>query len=591
MPKFSPQYSPSAAFRLSDLLHRSLRRTLKPLVLGPLLALALSACGGGGGGLGGAPAGVPTTPAPGTSAASMIGSGTGSTFQEGVINVSDTTVDAGETITLRVNVVDENRQPPGRTATVSFSSACVATGLATLSGQAEVTTGLFSVNYRNNGCSGNDIVTATLGGTTKVASATLATVGPQALTVSFVSSSVSQLSLAGIGGNESAELTFKVAGPQGVPIVGKQVNFSINTNVGGAAILAGRESALTDQEGLVRTILRSGTIAGPVNVLATHAETGKSGLSEDIIISTGIAQANRFSISYGPFNPLNAYKSDGIEVNIAIIASDTFGNDVTDGTRVSFVSPESGNVDASCLLVSGQCNVTWRSSSPRPADGRLTVLAYTDGAEAFTDNNGNKVWDAGDTALLDQGEPYADENENGRYDLGEFFFDTNRNGVRDSGNGRWDGPCLDKVSASAICTGEKTATIYGSVVIVMSSNSPDIKSRGTFPAFGDAITLAQGTSLNLGGMMIGDNNGNASNPLPTGTTIRFFVEGGGVTLQGISSETLGSRLVPTGPYGVTLVAATVAPTADLPTNVRLVLSIDVPSESPRQFSWPISVSR
>jgi hypothetical protein len=572
----------------------SFYRFRSALILASLLALTLSACGGGGGGLAGSNP-VPVTPAPGTtnSAASKIGTGTGTSFQEGVINASETGVDAGETITLRVNAVDTGNQPPTQTATVTFSSPCVANGLSTFGTQTEITPGLFSITYRSNGCDGNDIVTAVLTGTSQVASVTLSTVGPQVLTVSFVEATTTQLSLAGIGGNESTELTFLVAGAQGVPVVGKQVNFSINTNVGGAAILAGRESALTDQSGLVRTILRSGTIAGPVNVLATHAESGRSGLSQDIIISTGIPVANRFSLSYAPQNPLNAFRQDGIQSTLSIIASDTFGNDVTDGTRISFVSPESGNVNASCLLVAGACSVVWRSSTPRPANGRLTVIGYTDGAEAFTDNNGNKVFDAGDTGLVDQGEPFADENENGAYDVGEYFFDTNSNGVRDGGNGLWDGPCLDKVAATAICTGEKTATIFGSVVIVMSTNTPSIKNLGTFPAPGNTITLAQGTSRNFSGLVVGDDNANAgaNNPMPIGTTIRFQIEGSGATLQGSSTETLGNYTGPSGPYGTNVVAATVAPTANLPANVNLVLSVEVPGEVTWQFRWPLSITR
>ena len=42
--------------------------------------------------------------------------------------------------------------------------------------------------------------------------ASLTMVGPQVLTVSFVSSTHDQLTLAGIGGNESTEVTCKVAG-------------------------------------------------------------------------------------------------------------------------------------------------------------------------------------------------------------------------------------------------------------------------------------------------------------------------------------------------------------------------------------------
>ena len=202
------------------------------------------------------------------------------------------------------------------------------------------------------------------------------------------------MSLAGIGGNESTELIFRVAGPQGVPVVGKQVSFRVNTPPGGASILSSRATGVTDQDGNVSTVLLSGTVPGSVNVLATHSESGRRGLSNDIIVSTGVPQANRFSLSYSPHNPVGANDTDGVAVTLNIIASDAFGNNPADGTRVSFVAPESGIIQNSCLLVNGECSVIWRSSAPRPADMRAEVIAFTDGAENYVDSNGNWVFDS-----------------------------------------------------------------------------------------------------------------------------------------------------------------------------------------------------
>lgn len=597
----------SSAFSLASFASRSRPRLLphssfiarsRRLAILAVAALALTACGGGGGGSGGFDGGGTVT-TPGGSGGSNtqlnIGFGTGSAFQDGVINASETTVASGQTVLLRVNVVGQGGTPPSTPQTVRFSSPCATGGRATLSDVSEVAAGLFSVNYTNSGCDGPDLVTATLVQNSDSATVTLNTVGPQVLSVSFVSSTLDQLSLAGIGGNESTELTFKVSGPQGVPVIGTEVGFSINSTVGGASILPGRESGLTDQQGLVRTVLNGGTVPGPVNVLAVHKATGRQGLSSDIIISTGVPEASRFSMSYGPFNPKGAFNTDGVTVTINLIASDAFGNNPTDGTRVSFVSPESGNVQNSCLLVDGACSVTWRSSSPRPADGRLEILAYTDGAERFVDTNGNSVYDNQDGAIQDLGEPYADENEDGTYNLGEYFFDTNHHGVRDGGNGLWDGPCLVKVDPSANCSGNDTVTIYSSVTIVMSTNTPRIYSLGTFPQPGVPISIVQGQVVSLQNMVLADNNVSADalggNPLPQGTTVNFAIEGPGVTLQGITSDTIGNTTSPTGFYGATLAAAPVAANAELPTGTRLVLNITVPGEGVRQFAWPVVVLR
>lgn len=571
------------------------------------LLLTLAACGGGGGGSfssssptsGGSSGGGGTTTTPTTPPTPVyqIGDGTGTAYQDGKVNASQTTLLSGESATLRVNVVNtaSNNDPPATPQAVTFRSTCSANGRAAFGAVNIVSNGLYSVQYTNSGCDGADTVTATLtnGTTTDNATVAMTMVGPQVLTVSYISATHDQLSLAGIGGNESTELTFKVAGPQGVPIIGKRVNFSINTTVGGASILAGRDSGITDQDGLVRTVLNSGTVAGPVSVRAVHAESGKQGSSADIIISTGVPVADRFSMTYGPFNPVGASNTDGVPVQISIIASDVFGNNPTDGTRVSFIAPESGNIQNSCTLVDGACSVTWRSTTPRPADMRLAVIAYTDGAENFVDRNGNSLYDAADGAITDLGEPFADENENGAYDLGEFFFDTNRNGVRNAGNGLWDGPCLDKINAAAVCTGENTVAIYKTVTIVMPTDSVRILQQGTFPAVGTAISVANGASVSFSGMVVADSNTNAdalgSNPPPIGTTLTFAISGSGASVTGVASYTVPNTTGPVGPLGITVTAAAVKVGDPLPTNVFLQMNVQVPGRAAQQFSWPVTI--
>jgi len=365
--------------------------------------------------------------------------------------------------------------------------------------------------------------------------------------------------------------------------------------VGGASVLAGRTSGTTDQTGQARTVINSGTIAGPVNVRAVERGTGKQGISPDIVISTGVADADKFSLSYTPQNPARAATTDGIEVSFSIIASDFFGNNPTDGTRVSFVSPESGNIQSSCLLANGACSVIWRSAGRRPEDGRVTVLAYTSGAERFVDNNGNSVYDSADGAILDIGEPYADENSSRSYNLGEFFFDTNKNGVRDNGNGKWDGPCLSKVDARAVCTGEVTATIYQQAEVVLSqSDGFLIKSLGTFPTAGSTISLKQGTSVSYQNLVLKDSNTTPANgnPLPKGTTITFSPGGAGVTLKGITSTTVPDATTPeqAAVLGITVAADAVVPPATLPSNVSLVLKVTFPEGNSRETVWPITVT-
>ena len=69
--------------------------------------------------------------------------------------------------------------------------------------------------------------------------------------------------------------------------------------------------------------------------------------------------------------------------------------------------------------------------------GFYTLIAYVTGEEAFTDGNGNAVYDAGEQ-WIDLGEPFVDRDDSGAWEAGEFFFDSNTNGAYDGPNGQWD---------------------------------------------------------------------------------------------------------------------------------------------------------
>ena len=78
-------------------------RALKGTLVAGLL-LGLAACGGGGGDSGSFDSGgTPSSPPPSANITPIyaLGSGSGSTYQDGVINASQTTLRAGESATLR----------------------------------------------------------------------------------------------------------------------------------------------------------------------------------------------------------------------------------------------------------------------------------------------------------------------------------------------------------------------------------------------------------------------------------------------------------------------------------------------------------
>lgn len=119
--------------------------------------------------------------------------------------------------------------------------------------------------------------------------------------------------------------------------------------------------------------------------------------------------------------------------------ADRFNNPIPDGTKVYFTT-EGGSIkgnytDATtgstpnCIISDSTCTAKLTAMSPRPNNGRVTVLAYTEGEESFKDVNGNGVLDESDYLSStdmpyfdDISEPFLDENYDGLYTSGEFFL-------------------------------------------------------------------------------------------------------------------------------------------------------------------------
>ena len=344
--------------------------------------------------------------------------------------------------------------------------------------------------------------------------------------IQFVSATPQNIALLGTGSAERPKtsiVVFKVVDKNGDPSPNMPVEFELTTTIGGLSL--SNKSAQSDSDGLVQVVVKAGTVATHVRVMATLTDTSDTVLSDELVVSTGIPDQDSFSISISSeslFNP-EAWNYDGKTVSVTILAADRFNNPVPDGLAIYFTT-EGGAIHPSCTTVNGSCTVEWRSQNPRPDDGRVTILATAIGEESFTDVNGNGSFDFEDKVYWDaenlfQGDlrwylqkykdlpdAFRDNNKNGWYDYGEEFFDFDENDVCE-GNYKYNGLlCTYDAEEQGICTKE-LVHVRDDIAIVMSGSYADI----------DIVSL----QVNEDGhrtvtISVSDYNGNS---MPGGTTV------------------------------------------------------------------------
>lgn len=528
------------------------------------LALALSvamlsACGGNSGSIGGGTSGGTSG---GTTSGTTGGTGTvnlrigylnGGTFTAGAILIGQTTpLAAGGSTGLRVDVVDANANNAlytGATLSVTFNSSCVSQGLATVVSPVATATGSASSTYAARGCSGNDVITATViaNNQTLTASGIINVSPATARSLQFISATPSIIGVRGTGHPEASVVVFQLRDNTGGPIVNRPVSFTLDTSVGG--ITLSPASGTTDNAGNVQTTVGSGTVPTPVVVTASTPDPAGgnpiTGSSTGLTITTGVPDQNSFTLAVQQHN-IEGDNIVNLTTTVSARLSDRFNNPVFDGTVINFAS-EGGTIDGSCSTVAGSCSVQFTTSNPRSRtnaaagtavyqgnncgispgapshavgcdDHRYTVFATAIGEETYTDSNGNGYFDAGEP-FDDLAEPFLDSNENGTFDASYETLlngDFNRNGVRDPASGNYTG-----LLCNSGCDTAHSLLVSAEQIIVMSSSTPIVSvspNPVTVPAGGNVL-IRVGVSDTAGQSMAAGTTVTATSTIGTVTAL------------------------------------------------------------------------
>ena len=300
---------------------------------------------------------------------------------------------------------------PGVPVTLQAVSQCTAVGKATLL-PALLTTSIGSGSFvlKDNQCgvnSNSDTVTVSVVGSTASKSIQIPIGKPSAASLAFVSASPSVIYLKGSGFTESSTVTFQVRDSSANPLPNVPVTLSLVNATGGVALEGANVPRNSDSNGQVSGRVIAGTVPTPVRVRAELSDTpAVSTVSSGLSVAVGLPSQQNFSLSQKTIN-IEGWNYDGTSNSYTIIASDRMGNPVPDDTAINFVTEGGGQIASQAFTKSvaglSSATATFQSSEPRPADGRVTILAYALGEESFLDLNGNNVWDGGNSA-----EPFQD---------------------------------------------------------------------------------------------------------------------------------------------------------------------------------------
>ncbi|WP_201540460.1 hypothetical protein [Psychrobacter sp. 1044] len=435
------------------------------------------------------------------------------------LKTGETVLESGASTVVTLQTKDISTGKFQNDVTVNFSATCGSFDPASVvsSNQGNVTATYKAIDSNGNLCEDKQTITAvTANNTSSSQSVEVNIKAIKASNIIYTTSESVVLGAKDSGSSSSGQIEFTVYS-NGVPAANQEVILDlIKSPVDFNFISLGNRDSDTlysDSSGKVTVNLYPGNIPGPVEIQATlKADETISASAKNIAVATGRPTQKGITLALEK-NVLadNAIDTSGVSVYL----TDRQGNFVPDGTVVSFVA-EGGTITPNCATVGGNCSVTFTSQNPRPANGRVSVIAYVEGDKAYSDLNGDNVYTAGIDSLLDNiGNFFRDDNEDLKYNPGEFVYkrgalpqDAKQASCAASTLSQPNLPnfVLENMSTPTVCDNALATVLRKQIIMGFANDTPTfynykiIPGAVSFEMYGNnvrTVSMPSGTALSL----------------------------------------------------------------------------------------------
>ncbi|MBI4534698.1 MAG: hypothetical protein HY708_00370 [Ignavibacteriae bacterium] len=211
--------------------------------------------------------------------------------------------------------------------------------------------------------------------------------GGTAQTIAFLGADPQEISVYGVGGQETSILGWEVRDSLGFPVDATHAVTLVFTTIGslGGGEYISPPALTTNAVGRAFTTFNSGVVSGVVQIVASTTVGGRiiSSSPVRVVINAGLPDQNHFSLGPERFN-FPALGIIGKTDRISVLVGDKYSNPVVPNTAVYFRS-DAGVIQASVFTdPSGLGTVTLFSGNPFPPNGYHYVVARTIGEGGVT---------------------------------------------------------------------------------------------------------------------------------------------------------------------------------------------------------------